>query len=75
MRGIFVRDKEPSAAIAALLGALGTKYPCEKTRIDNAPELCGITLEESRDDAMSVHVDALGGGYFGEARHGKYGAG
>jgi hypothetical protein len=42
MRRIFVRDEDPSAAIAALLRALGTKYPREKTRIDNAPELCGI---------------------------------
>ena len=44
MRRIFVRDEDPSAAIAALLGALGTKYPREKTRIDNAPELCGIAF-------------------------------
>ena len=44
MRRIFVRDEDPSAAIAAQLQALGTKYPRKKTRIDNAPKLCGIAL-------------------------------
>ena len=51
MRRIFVRDEDPSAAIAALLRALGTKYPREKTRIDDAPELCGIALGMIYDES------------------------
>lgn len=44
MRGIFVRDKDPKRGKRAQLQALGTMYPCKKTRIDNAPELCGIAI-------------------------------
>ena len=40
----FVRDEDPERGKRALSRALGTKYPCEKTRVDNVPELCGIAL-------------------------------